>query len=316
MPRVTGLLIILLEGFAVLYVVVTWMFVRRLRRPPRRTYASAVSRGRPGDPGELPTPRAFRAWTFRVTTSGARVWRDTELPVWEIDGDDPSGPVVIMSPGWGDSRVGALARVPALAPVCSRIIAWDPPGQGEAPGLCPLGTREHEAIVELVDRALEPASGEAPAARGVVLYGWSLGAGNSIVAAANAEPARRILGVIAEAPYRLPWTPAFNVTRLAGMPYRLNGPVAFALMGVRLGVGPTWRGFDRAEHAARLRVPLLVLHGDADPVCPIDDGREIAHAAARGRIIETPAAAHNDLWTDDRFATRCAEAVQTFIRAL
>lgn len=313
-----GLLIILLEGLAVLYIVVTWFFVRRLRRPPRRTYASAVSRGKPGDPGELPTPRAFRAWTFRVTTSGARVWRDAELPAWEIDGDDPSGPVAIMSPGWGDSRVGALARIPALAPLCSRIIAWDPPGQGEAPGLCLLGTREHEAILELVDRALDPAFGEAAprGGRAVVLYGWSLGAGNSIVAAANAEPERPILGVIAEAPYRLPWTPAFNVTRLAGMPYRLNGPAGFALLGLRLGVGPLWRGFDRAEHAARLRVPLLVLHGDADPVCPIDDGRAIAHAAPKGRIVELPGASHNDLWTDDRFAPRSAEAVQTFIRAL
>ncbi|RMH29319.1 MAG: alpha/beta hydrolase [Planctomycetota bacterium] len=302
-----GFVVILLAGLVVLLAAMTLWTIRRLRRPPRRTYASAVARGQPGDPSELPTPRQFRSWSLGVTLGG----RALELPVWDIAGDDPAGPVAICTPGWGDSRIGALPRLDALAPVCSRVLAWDPPGQGEAPGRCDLGTREHLALGALIESLTDDARD-----RGVILFGWSLGAGAAIVGAASRADDASVLAVIAEAPYRLPTTPARNVVRLAGMPWTPNGPAAFAILGTTLGVGPAWRGFDRAEHAARLRCPLLVLHGTADAVCPIDDGRAIAKAAPAGVLIAIEGADHNDLWTDARFRPQCVRAVADFIRGV
>lgn len=301
-----GLLALLLTGLLIAVAAAVGWTVRRLRRPPRRTYASAMARNLPGDPSELPRPRAFESWTGACTIGG----RAFECPVWDIEGDDGEAPVIICTPGWGDSRVGALARVEALAPVASRIIAWDPPGLGEAPGLCALGTREHHALLSIIQQLSDDAR-----SRGVVLYGWSLGAGVSIVAAASSdEPS--IIGVIAEAPYRLPQTPARNVILNAALPWRVNGPIAFMLLGAALGVGPRWRGFDRAKHAQRLRPPLLVLHGAHDEVCPADDGRAIAHEAPHGLFIAIEGAHHNDLWTDDNFREQCAHAAQDFIKSL
>lgn len=279
MNGAAGFAILMLEGLALLVAFAAWMFARRLRRPPRRVYASAVSRGEPGDPSEADPPRKFESWS--LSCGGV------ECGVWEIVGDDPAGPVIIATPGWGDSRIGVLTRLAGLAPAASRILAWDPPGHGDSRGLCALGTREHEGIIGLARR-----SGSSD----FVLYGWSLGGGVSVVAG-SMLPVR---AVIAEAPYCLPWTPAFRVMHLAAYPWRVNGPIAFACLGARLGVGPRWRGFDRALHAAKLGCPLLVLHGTDDEVCPIEDGRAIARAVKQGEIVEIAGGRHNDLWTEQR----------------
>lgn len=286
-----GLVIAILSAAAY----AAWM----LTHPPRRTYASAVARGRPGDPSELPVPRPYETWSFR---SGA-----LEFPVWDIPGDSPAGPVIIVTHGWADSRLGALARLPALLPVASRIIAWDLRGHGEAPGICRLGTSEVDDLAALVDRL-----GAGP----VVLYGASLGGGVSIALAAREAFAPRIAAVIAEAPYRMPMTPARRVMHARGLPYRANLPIAFWVLGLGFGAGPGWRAFDRARHAERLRCPLLALHGESDRVCPIEDGREIAAAAPGGEIAVIPGGGHNDLWTDETLAARCTEAVMNFVKTI
>ena len=224
-----GLATILARGWQLAFALSVWWVARRIRRPPRRTYASAVARGKPGDPGELPAPRAFTEWFLD--------WRGVRLPVWDIPGDSPTGPVVVCTPGWADSRIGALARLPALLPHASRVLAWDPPGLGDAPNWprgplsgWPMGTREHEMIRALVERLDDD--------RPVVLYGWSAGGGISVVAATtNAEspspnPLPRagggpeIIGALAAAPYRLAWTPAYRVLRPMRLPCPVNGPVA------------------------------------------------------------------------------------------
>jgi len=301
-----GLITILLVGLFIAVGLATWWTAHRLRRPPRRTYAWAVAKGAPGDPSELPSPREFFSWTFQWTTGRAR---PMDLPAWDVLGDDPDGPLLALSPGWGDSRLGALVRIPSLAPHCSRILAWDSPGLGEAPGKCPLGTREHLALLDLV-RAAD--AGDRP----VVLMGWSLGAVVSIAAAARGADGVRIAGVIAEAPYRQPWTPAYRVLAQAAMPWRVNGPLAFALLGMRLGVGPVWRGFDRAAMASSVSAPLLVVHGSEDAISPVDDGRSIADAAPKGRLEVIDGAGHNDLWTEPAFAEACEHAGGEFLASL
>lgn len=300
------LVVLLATGLAIVVGGVVAATFHLLTHPPRRTYATALSRGRPGDPSELPPgpggPRPFTAWSFAV--AGAT------LPVWDIAGDDPDGPIIVLSHGWGDSRIGGLSRVGALAPVASRLVLWDMPGHGDAPGACALGTREVGHLRHLLDAV--------GAERPVILYGWSLGAGVSIAAAAgwDGTPAA-VAGVIAEAPYRRPETPAANVLRLYGLPSGPTLTVTLALLGLRLGVGARWdaRGiFDRADLAALLHVPLLVMHGDQDAVCPVADGRAIA-AARRGTPLVVEGGGHHGLWTEPEHAAACAAAVTAFVRS-
>ncbi len=302
-----GLLQLLALGLLAAVAFATWATVHRLRRPRRKTYAWAVSRGKPGDPSEADAPRAFESITLTIDGTG------TTTDAWRIPGDNPSGPCVIFTPGWADSKLGVLPRLPALLPHASEVIAWDPPGHGEQAGLCALGTREPAQIARIVRELADTDS-----SRRFILHGSSLGGGASIVAAVMLAESGfdvggrggKVVGVIAEGPYRIPPTPARNVIRAAGLPWQPNGPLAFAYLAARLRTNPTWRTFDRAAWAARLTCPLLVLHAGEDEVCPLEDGRAIAAAAPEGEIAVIEGAGHNTLWTDERFAGESGDAVR------
>lgn len=286
----TGFLLLMAIGFALYSAFLVASTILTLQYPSRRTYAWAVSRKVAGEPGELSPPLGFRRFEF---TSRSR-----PLIAWDIQGLDADGPLVVLTHGWSDSKVGALSRVSALAPMCSRLIAWDLPGHGESPGACELGLREAEDLVQLL-RTIDSGDGVP-----VILMGWSLGAGVSLVAANDAK----VAGVIAEASYRFGDTPARNVMRARGSPWRMNLPIAFWLVRRRAGAGEAaWSAFDRAAHAESLACPLLVLHGSADVVSPPEEARAIASRAKHATFHEIPGARHNDLWTNPgnrKIATR------------
>lgn len=307
-----GLALLLATGLVVGVLMLAAYTAHVLTHPPRRAYAFALARSLPSDPSELrylDTSGAerlgapYESWTF--------VSRSLTLPVWDLQGCDPLGPTIILTHGWGDSRVVSLSRAPVLLRSCRRLILWDLPGHGEAPGTSFLGTHEVDDLL-----ALRAAIGEQPG--GVVLYGHSLGAGVSIAAAARLGPAD-VAGVIAEAPYRFPVTPARNVLRLAGLPSLFSLPLAQTALGLRFRADPLWwrehpgSRFDRATLAATVRTPLLVVHGEADAVCPLSDAREIATSAPAGRLFEVPEGGHVDLYTDDRHRPAVAGAVGGFL---
>ena len=287
-----------------------------------------MSRGLPGDPGEVGWSPGWEAYEVGLRGLGGR---SVGVDVWSIEGVEAGGPVVLATMGWADSRIGALVRLggegsvsgEGLATRASRVIAWDAPGQGEAAGRCGLGTEEPELILGLVEHAVEQWGG---GERGVVLFGSSLGAGASVVAASLAEGAVReaVVGVVAESPYRLPVPPARNVLRAGGYPAFVL-PALYVWFGWRLGVGvrEDWPrahrglGFDRVVHAGRLSCPLLVIHGDEDGVSPFEDGEAMAAAAREcgsgGELVRVSGAGHNDLWTDPRFGARVGEVVAGFV---
>ncbi len=274
---------------AVLYT--AWVLIH----PPRRTFASAIARSIPADPSDLSPPRHYECWTLRS--------RGMDLPVWDIEGDDPDGPILVLVHGWGDSRIGALPRLEAVAPNVSRVVALDLPGHGEAPGWCALGTLEVDDLHALVDQLALPRER-------LVLMGWSMGAGIAIEVGARTPGMR---GVIAEAPYRLARTPARNVLRQARLPWRLNLTPAFWLLNAVLRGRLRDARFDRARHARQLRCPLLVLHGELDEVCPIDDGRDIAQAAPQGTLSPIALGDHNGLWTNESTRPLCIREVRRFL---
>lgn len=295
----------LLLAWACMVAYTMWM----LTHPPRRGFAYALSRGAPADPaaalgltvgsdGQLP----WREWT--VSTS-----KNALLKVWDVPGRNPAGPVVIVSHGWGDSRVVMLPRLQTLATHASRIILWDMSGHGESGGTCSLGNLEVDQLLSVIDAAR---------ADRVVLYGFSLGAGVSIAAAARLGD--RASAVIAEAPYRWAITPARNVLHIRGLPHTFTLAPALMLLGVRLGLGPNWatRGvFDRAALAAKLSsaTSLFILHGEHDAICPLDDAREIA-AAGRGTCTTIPSGTHAELWTSPRTRDATAQAVRHIFLSL
>lgn len=303
---ILGLLALFTISLAAGLALLTAWTIHRLLHPPRRTYATALAQGRPGQPDQVPGVASFETWPL--------TWRGMPLPVWDFPGaGGPAAPVFILSHGWGDSRIGALTRAQALLPLASRFVAWDMPGHGDSPdhSPCLLGAHEHLALRALIERlAQEPAP--------VVLLGWSLGAGVSIAAMSgwNTDAARNVRAIIAEAPYRLPQTPARNMLRSFGLPHAINLPLALAVARHRTGAPPFWDApegtFDRAALARSLPCPLLVLHGDQDAIAPIEDGRAIVQAAPDARLQELQGLGHYSIWTGDHTSV-IMEHVREFV---
>lgn len=321
-----GLLILLTAGLLLAWLLLVLLTYWLLSHPPRRSYAFAVARNLPGDPSEITVTGddgsvhrglPFTQWSFRS--------RGIDLPVWDVTACNPSGPVIVLTHGWGDSRVVMLPRLAGLAPLASRIILWDLPAHGDAPaGTFTLGASEHEDLLALVQTLGTRSLGDRLPAP-IYLYGASLGAGVSLVAAAiltrNPPTNPRLAGVIAEAPYRIPPVPARNVFRMRAMPYRTNLLPAMALLGLRFKRGLSWAlsstagDFDRVLHARALspETPVLVLHGSDDPICPLEDGRAIAAAATSADLAIIDHAGHNNLWIEPAFARRCRQAAEAFL---
>lgn len=277
----TGLVLILLSGLVIAWGLVVGLTAIMLARPRRRGYSYALARGLPGEPGELVLESGRRvehtAWSFRS--------RGVDLPVWDIAGHEPRGPVVIITHGWSDSRVVMLSRVPTMLAHASRVLLWDLPAHGEAPGKCTLGVREPDDLRALIAHV----GGTTP----VVLYGFSMGAGTSL-AAGRAQSAPPIAAIIAEAPYRVARTPAERVLELRALPHRVTLVPALMLLGQH---PPK---FDRASDAKEIpgSTRVIVVHSPSDEVCPVEDGREIAAAAASGEFVELPPVAHARAWIE------------------
>lgn len=306
MVGLAGLLLVgLLVGVALLVAYTAWA----LSHPPRRTYATALASGRPGDPGELTPPLAF---TDRQCSSGGR-----RHSAWDIEGGNPAGPLLVLVHGWGDSRIGALSRIDALAPAASRLIALDLPGHGESPGASAQGATEAGVVLDLLSELLHSSGGGTPGVPiPVVLFGWSMGAGVALdVASRSAARGLSVQGVVAEAPYCFPETPAKRMLISWGLPWRMNLRAANGLLGIMHGVGAGWSGFDRRALASRLDCRLLVLHGEIDTISPPADGASI-NEAGRGRLVVIPGAGHYGLWTTPAHLELVRNAVLEFISSL
>mgnify|MGYP003142161847 FL=1 len=299
MNPLLGLLQLLAIGFVVSIVGLVVHTAYMLTHPNRRTYAWAVSRRQPGDPGELDEPLGFESREIN-TEHGP-------IPIWDIEGRDPNGPVVLMTHGWGSSRQGSLKRLSAIADDVSRIIAWDLPGHGEAPGSARMGCDEHRIAADLLDALGDPD-------RPLFLFGWSMGAGVSLALCAHVQHTHPVSGVICEAVYNRPITPARSVLALRGMPHQLNLAPAMALLGIKLGIGLRWRGFDRDQIAKGITAPILLLHGDHDPVSPIEDAQSVCDAAPNAALCVIDGAGHNNLWVDPIYREQSRDAVVGFMK--
>lgn len=266
-----------------------------LTHPPRVTPGVAMGRGWHSSPADLGVE--FEDWVFDPLAC-------IRLPVWEIRNPrNADGPVVIVSHCWGGSRTDSLQRLPLVFDHASRVILYDLRSHGEARGsYSHLGADEVDDLLKLMDRV-------APDEK-ILLYGFSMGAGISIAAAARDPQPERVIGVVADGPYRWAREPVNAFVKNNGLPVFPVIPIVHRVM-CALFIR-NLRDSERAQFASNLRCPLLVLHGSDDPVCPINSALEVAQAAGEVEFVIIPRGGHLDLHHRD--AKRYLETVATFAR--
>lgn len=271
-----GLAILFLVALLLIVAIGTLTLIHRMRHPWRRTYAVALARRLPTAPSEIDAEGYEQTFTFM---DGA------QSPGFVIEGQAASGPCVIVSHAWGDSRYGAMRFAQCLLPHASRVVVYDLRGHGEstakASRLAVVEPDDLLALLEQVDTQ----------GQGVVLFGGSMGAGISLAAAVKAaeadkpshkDPLPPILGVIMDGGYRHPMEPIhghLREMRVPTQPFIWLAERHFAFWH-----GP-WDGYDRAGLASRYDAPLWVIHGKEDELCPRASAEQIASNAKRGRFV-------------------------------
>ncbi len=290
-----NLIVLLLVALAALVLLAVAALIHQLRHPPRKTFAAALARDLPTDPADL-------GLTAEAVTFELQDRRST--PGWIVTGHRMDGPTVVFVHGFGDSRYGALTWTDLLLPYASSVVFFDQRGQGESDSPASTGgIAEIQDLRGIIERQLPDTT------RPIVLFGCSLGANTAIAAAVDAT---RVRGVVADSPYRFwdePVRAIFSARRYPAWPI-----IPLAGLWLRLTMGRRGFPFDRAQDAARLRCPLLVLHSTDDALCPYASAQAIADAASHGRIVAFEQADHLELATAD--PARYRDALTAFFDEL
>lgn len=139
----------------------------------------------------------------------------------------------------------------------------------------------------------------------VVLVGHSIGAGACLMIAAR-DP--RVAAVVSLSSMADPAAYMGRAMRRRGLPAPL---VRFVLGEIERAVGHRFTEFAPLVTISRLRTPVLLIHGDEDPVVPVADAYALQSAAPPGTdLVVIPGADHGDI---ERFLT-IVPTVQAFLR--
>lgn len=191
------------------------------------------------------------------------------LIVWHVPAK-PGRPVVLYFHGNGDFLAGFFGRFRDLIADGTGIVALSYRGYAGS-----SGRPSEQGLLADAAAAYAFAAARYGADR-IVLWGFSLGSG--VAAALAAE--QPVGGLILEAPY----------TSLADV-----AASAFPIFPVRLVMRDPFRSDQRI---ARVKAPLLIMHGGRDATIPIGLGERLfALAHEPKQFVRFPEGGHNDLDT-------------------
>lgn len=132
----------------------------------------------------------------------------------------------------------------------------------------------------------------------IILSGLSMGAA-TVLMASELELPQNVVGIMADCPYSSPKDIIKQECGKMGLPPKLAYPF------VRLG-GMIFGGFDPSSATAKsavgkAKVPILIIHGEADDFVPCSMSREIIDACASDKtLITIPLAGHGISYITDR----------------
>lgn len=209
----------------------------------------------------------------------------TALEAWWLPSAGPPRGAVVLLHGYRGARDQLLEVAQHLLGRGWACLLVDTRGAGGS-----AGTRTSLGWHEAQDgaAAVTYAAGRAPGAP-VVLYGFSMGGAAALGAVAReGAPAA---GVIAEGTFS-------TLLRTVERRFTMMGAPAWPGAPLLVAWGGVWTRSNAFAHrpvddAARIDVPMLFLHGEADYSGPPEDGADFAAAAgSRGTLVVLPRTPH------------------------
>ncbi len=219
----------------------------------------------------------FRDWPRADKVAGLPGARAEEVlasdgvpvTVW-VTPPRPGRAVVLHFMGNAGSIQSAALRLAEFAHAGFGVVVMNYRGAGGTPGEPTRGAIVQDALA-VYDALPDLVALEGPP----VIYGTSLGAAVAVQTAARRPTAALVLGapfarLCETARHHYPWVPACLILR-----------------------DEDW---DSARRIGTIDAPILVLHGDADQVIPVEQARKLFAAASEPkRLVVYPGGRHSDL---------------------
>jgi len=226
----------------------------------------------PREPRPLPEAGLLGvADTIGALPSGARVWS------WG------AGPVALLVHGWGGRGTQLGGYVPALVNAGWKVVAFDAPAHGDAPG-------RRSTLVELADtiRAIADWHGPVDA-----VIAHSFGAAATTVALSRGLRVGRVAFL---APMVAVDASVERYLAAVGLSGEARLGFRAALSDANRGAGP--EELDGVVLAPRMTAPLLVVHDRDDREVPHDDGVTAANLWPGAGLITTVGLGHRKILGD------------------
>lgn len=247
-------------------IVIFAVFQRQLMYRP--TVASSLSVAALGRPADF-------AIDVELTSTD-----DTRLRGWLVysDGqqrDDGGGnPLVLYFPG---NSLNRLERIQDLREVSSRgfdVLIFDYRGFGDSEG-SPSESRLSDDALRIWKYACEDLGYDESR---IIIFGESLGGAValSLWSEANSSPPQPAALILSSTFASMQKTVAWH--------YPL-----FPFQWLLLDRWPS------IERIGRVQTPIIVFHGTADDMIPIEQGRKLAQASSRSEFISIPGGGHNEV---------------------
>jgi alpha-beta hydrolase superfamily lysophospholipase len=254
--------------FAVLLLVSTCTFAQSTQRPIPANFLI------PQPPPSAP----LADWTGSAT----RILQSIPLPDatlrgWKYPSANPNAPILLFFNGNGMTVDRSDPFYRQLVQTGAELCVYDYRGIGFSAGSPDVMAFRQDAL-----RLYDSLSAASPG-RPVIVYGFSLGTAMASYVASQRKVAGLILaGTIASAAEELP-----VYTHAQGLP----AEAAAALIPAPDSV----EAFNEVGNIARSTAPLLMLHGEADTLVPINQGREVfaASSSNQKKFVSLPGVGHN-----------------------
>lgn len=216
------------------------------------------------------------------TGSATRILQSIPLPDatlrgWEYPSSNPNAPVILFFNGNGMTVDRSDPFYRQLAQTGAELCVFDYRGIGFSAGSPDVMTFRQDAL-RVYDTLAASSQG-----RPVIVYGFSLGTAMATYVASQRKVSGLILaGAIASAAEELP-----VYSHAQGVPVESAAALIPAPDSIE--------AFNEVGNISRSSAPLLMLHGEADTLVPISQGREVfaASSSSQKRFVSLPGVAHN-----------------------
>ena len=211
---------------------------------------------------------------------------DRTLGAWFVPPARAPGPCVVVMHGWGANAAMMLPLVAPIAKAGLGLVLVDARNHGRSDGdtyaSMPRFAEDVDACLDwLRDQP------EADGAR-LGLLGHSVGAAACLLAASRRDD---VAAVAALATFDHPERVMRDYLRHAGLPWRPLGWLVTRY--VEKVIGHRFEAIAPLTTIRRVRCPVLLLHGEDDPVISVEQARAV-HARANGnaRLVTAPGVDH------------------------